>query len=49
LNWGLQPRQTVPGVAEFLAPNPSPRSTVPYATRLACFVAIRRWLAGDGA
>lgn len=39
--WGLQPRETVAGVKEFVAPNPSPRSTLPYAERLRCFVALR--------
>jgi mismatch-specific thymine-DNA glycosylase len=42
--WGLQDRQTVAGVREFAAANPSPRSTVPYAERLAQFRAIRQLL-----
>ncbi len=40
--WGLQPRQTVPGVREAVAANPSPRSTVPFAERLAQFRDLRR-------
>jgi 5-formyltetrahydrofolate cyclo-ligase len=44
--WGPQPRQTVPGVREFVAANPSARSTVPYAERLAQFRAIRRLALG---
>lgn len=40
--WGLQPRQTVAGILEFLAPNPSPRSTVPYEERLRLFRDLRR-------
>ncbi|QIA28156.1 5-formyltetrahydrofolate cyclo-ligase [Thermaerobacter sp. PB12/4term] len=46
VEWGLQPRQTVPGVAEFAAPNPSGRSTVPYAERLRLLREARAWLAG---
>lgn len=42
VRWGLQPRETVPGVAEFAAANPSSRSTVPYAVRLGQFREIRR-------
>lgn len=38
--WGLQERQTVPGVKEFVAPDPSSRSTVAYAERLAQFRAL---------
>lgn len=41
VEWGLQPRFTVPEVAEFLAPNPSSRSTVPYEQRLALFRELR--------
>jgi G:T/U-mismatch repair DNA glycosylase len=40
--WGLQMRQTVSGVAEYLAANPSSRSTLPFAVRLAQFAEIRR-------
>ena len=46
VSWGLQPRQTVPGVRELAAPNPSSRSTVPYAERLALFRQVRDLLAG---
>lgn len=42
VDWGLQPRETVEGVKEFLAPNPSRRSTIPYPTRLDLFRQIRR-------
>ncbi len=41
VQWGLQARQTVPGVLEFVAANPSPRSTLPYAARLDQFRALR--------
>ncbi len=33
--WGLQPHSVVEGVWDVVAPNPSRRSTVPYAARLA--------------
>lgn len=42
--WGLQPRETVEGVKEFAAPNPSPRSTLPYAERLRLFQELRALL-----
>lgn|GEM_PF-39412 len=42
VEWGLQPRETVSGVREWAAPNPSPRSTVPYAERLEQFRGVRR-------
>jgi mismatch-specific thymine-DNA glycosylase len=32
--WGLAPTRTVPGVLEFVAPNPSRRATMPYGERL---------------
>jgi len=32
--WGLQDALVVPGVRDFVAPNPSPRSTIPYGLRL---------------
>lgn len=35
--WGRQVRETVPGVAEWVAPNPSPRSTLPREMRLRYF------------
>ena len=47
VGWGLQARQTVPGVREFAAPNPSSRSTVPYAERLRLFREARS-LIDDG-
>lgn len=40
--WGLQDGETVPGVREFVAPNPSSRSTIPYGERLALFRALAR-------
>lgn len=39
--WGPQPRETVPGVAESALPNPSARSTIPYATKLHLFRQLR--------
>lgn len=47
VDWGLQPRESVAGVREFVAPNPSSRSTVPYAERLRLFEAARAWLRGN--
>lgn len=47
LSWGTQPRETVAGVVDFLAPNPSPRSTVPYAARLALFRELHRLVRGS--
>lgn len=44
--WGPQPRATVPGVREFLAANPSPRSTMPFEVRLAQFQEIRELAKG---
>lgn len=41
VDWGLQERTTVSGVKEFLAPNPSSRSTVRYEDRLHLFKQIR--------
>ncbi|MGC8486773.1 MAG: mismatch-specific DNA-glycosylase [Clostridia bacterium] len=32
--WGLQEAAVIPGVRDYVAPNPSPRSTVPYGVRL---------------
>lgn len=37
VEWGLQTAEIVPGVPTFVAPNPSARSTIPYAQRLAIF------------
>lgn len=39
--WGRQPSSVVEGVVDFVAPNPSPRSTIPYQRRLALFRALR--------
>src|SRR5690606_22458790 len=39
--WGAQPTAVVEGVMDFVAPSPSARSPVPYATRLALFRALR--------
>lgn len=36
-----RPPAQVPGTAEFVAPNPSGRSTVPYAEKLAAFRALK--------
>ena len=44
-SWGRQALQTVPDVIDFVAPNPSPRSTVPYSKRLALFRDLARLLA----
>ncbi|ADU50624.1 5-formyltetrahydrofolate cyclo-ligase [Thermaerobacter marianensis DSM 12885] len=44
VEWGPQPRESVPGVREFAAPNPSSRSTVPYEERLRLFREARAWL-----
>lgn len=41
VQWGLQERQSVPGVLEFAAANPSSRGTVPYGTRLDQFRTLR--------
>lgn len=41
LPWGWQPPVQA-GVLAFLAPNPSPRSTIPYAQRLALFQELAR-------
>ncbi len=46
--WGPQDRKTVAGVHEFVAPNPSSRSTVPYATRLDCFRELARLAEATG-
>lgn len=46
VEWGPQPRETVPGVGEFVAPNPSPRSTVPYDLRLELFRQVRDLVGG---
>lgn len=41
VDWGVQPRSVVQGVTEFVAPNPSARSTIPYAKRLKLFTDLR--------
>lgn len=38
------PPSQVPGTAEFVAPNPSGRSTIPYAEKLAAFRALKSCL-----
>lgn len=40
--WGLQERQTVAGVREFAAPNPSARSTISFERRLELFRELKR-------
>lgn len=42
VKWGVQPVSVVEGVVDFVAPNPSGRSTVPYHQRLALFRALRQ-------
>lgn len=42
VQWGLQETENVPGVKEFVAPNPSARSTTPYAERLEIFRRLAR-------
>jgi mismatch-specific thymine-DNA glycosylase len=34
VRWGLQSHSVVPGVRDYVAPNPSRRSTIPYGVRL---------------
>ncbi|HET7560699.1 MAG TPA: mismatch-specific DNA-glycosylase [Limnochordia bacterium] len=41
LDWGPQAPSRLPGALEFLAPNPSARSTIPYEARLALFRELR--------
>ena len=43
VDFGLQLRQTVAGIPEFAAANPSARSTLPYAVRLTQMRAIREF------
>ncbi|MFS8665483.1 MAG: hypothetical protein LOD84_07380, partial [Limnochordales bacterium] len=40
--WGVQPVPVVDGVIDFVAPNPSARSTIPYQVRLELFRALAR-------
>ncbi|HEY8417756.1 MAG TPA: 5-formyltetrahydrofolate cyclo-ligase [Limnochordales bacterium] len=44
VEWGKQPTSVVEGVIDFVAPNPSARSTVPYETRLHLFRTLRNLL-----
>lgn len=39
--WGFQPESQVPGTREFVMPNPSPRSTIPFTERLRLFRLLR--------
>lgn len=48
VEWGVQPRPVVPGTVDYVAPNPSGRSTLPYAERLRHFRAVAALAAGDG-
>jgi len=41
VEWGVQPRPVVEGVVDFVVPNPSSRSTIPYETRLELFRRLR--------
>ena len=41
VEWGRQMESMVDGVIDFVAPNPSARSTIPYEQRLAVFRAMR--------
>jgi mismatch-specific thymine-DNA glycosylase len=40
-DFGTVTTDTVPGVKEFIAPNPSARSTIPYKVKLAYFLQIK--------
>lgn len=44
--WGLQPSARCEGVAEFVAPNPSRRSTLPYVMRLNYFRELKALVDG---
>lgn len=46
--WGPAPSPRIPGVLEFVAPNPSRRSTVPYGVRLAWFLRLKGMLPDGG-
>jgi len=46
--WGIQPHGVVAGVWDVVAPNPSRRSTVPYATRLAVLRRMALLVAAEG-
>lgn len=41
VEWGRQEKSVVDGIIEFVAPNPSARSTIPYEQRLAAYRALR--------
>jgi len=41
IQWGRQPTSQIPGIVEFVAPNPSGRSTIPYEVRLRAFKDVR--------
>lgn len=41
VRWGRQPDSHVAGVVEFVAPNPSRRSAIPYEERLRAFAEVR--------
>lgn len=41
VDWGLQSGSVVPAVWDYVAPNPSRRSTVPYGVRLALMVRLK--------
>lgn len=45
--WGVQPRPVVPGVIDFVAPNPSARSTLPYGQRLELFRSLQALSSGQ--
>ncbi len=42
VDWGPQKPASLEGIVDFLAPNPSTRSTIPYEKRLALFSDLRR-------
>ncbi len=46
--WGFQAKPQVPGTRDFVMPNPSSRSTVPYQQRLALFRELQSAVAGGG-
>lgn len=41
VEWGRRPQAVVDGTIDFVAPNPSARSTIPYEQRLAIFRSLR--------
>lgn len=48
VEWGAQLTETVEGVRDFLAPNPSSRSTIPYQQRLDIFRALHTMVKANG-